>query len=154
MDFLFEQKREDPALFDNCAVVVVKPHAFDAGATGPVLQALIDAKLEVCSVKTLALRTKDLEDFLEAYKGVVPEYGMWVRTMSEGRSLLVLVRGEGVVTRVRRLCGPYVPEIARELAPSSLRAQFGKDAVRNGVHCTDLERDGPLEGKFLFNVAV
>ena len=119
---MFEQSRADCARFDSCAVLVVKPHAFDEGASGPILQALLDSELEISAVRTLALRTTDLEDFLEGYKGVVPEYGQWVRTMSEGRSLMVLVRGEDVVRRVRSLCGPYVPEIARELAPDSLRS--------------------------------
>jgi hypothetical protein len=36
-------------------------------------------------------------------------------------------------------------EIARHLRPRTLRAQFGKDKIRNALHCTDLPEDGLLE---------
>lgn len=36
-------------------------------------------------------------------------------------------------------------EIARHLRPTTLRALYGKDKVKNGVHCTDLPEDGILE---------
>lgn len=34
--------------------------------------------------------------------------------------------------------------------PDTLRAKFGLDIVRNGIHCTDLVEDGPLESDFMF----
>jgi nucleoside diphosphate kinase len=43
------------------------------------------------------------------------------------------------------MCGPSDPEIARHIRPNTLRAAFGKDKVKNAVHCTDLPEDGPLE---------
>lgn len=79
--------------------------------------------------------------------------------------------------RLRELAGPYDSEIAYEqrscrvsrclllgvtacwgavcrrvLAPASLRATFGLNRVRNGVHVTDVDVDGPLECKFVFHV--
>lgn len=35
--------------------------------------------------------------------------------------------------------------VAQELRPTSLRAKFGSDRVRNALHCSDLPEDGPLE---------
>ncbi len=52
----------------------------------------------------------------------------------------------------RSLCGPLDPELARLLRPGSLRAQFGATRVRNGVHCTDLTEDGPLEVAYFFSI--
>ena len=72
--------------------------------------------------------------------------------LSSGTAIAVLLAGEHAVERLREACGPYVPEIAKHLRPDSVRAQFGSDAVRNAVHCTDLPLDGPLEAKFLFAV--
>lgn len=46
--------------------------------------------------------------------------------------------------------GPSDPELAKQLRPNSLRAKFGLDKVRNGVHCTDLPEDGILEVSFVF----
>jgi nucleoside diphosphate kinase len=54
-------------------------------------------------------------------------------------------QGLPVVTAFREFVGPSEPEIARQLRPTSLRAKFGLDKVRNAMHCTDLKEDGVLE---------
>jgi hypothetical protein len=77
----------------------------------------------------------------------------WVAELSSGTAAALLLRGGAdIVGRVRDLCGPYIPDVARHLRPESLRAKYGVDGVRNAVHCTDLPLDGPLECKFLFEV--
>lgn len=76
----------------------------------------------------------------------------WVSELSSGTSYVFELTGENAVESLRQLCGPYIPEVARTLSPDSIRARFGVDTVRNGVHCTDLPLDGPLESKFLFHV--
>ena len=58
--------------------------------------------------------------------------------LASGPSVALEVRQENVVEKLRKLCGPYDPEIARKLEPGSLRAKVGADRVMNGVHCTDL----------------
>ena len=36
-------------------------------------------------------------------------------------------------------------EIARHIRPRTLRALYGKDKMKNAVHCTDLAEDATLE---------
>eukprot|EP00695_Tsukubamonas_globosa_P002251 TRINITY_DN3362_c0_g1_i1.p1 TRINITY_DN3362_c0_g1~~TRINITY_DN3362_c0_g1_i1.p1 ORF type:complete len:70 (-),score=5.48 TRINITY_DN3362_c0_g1_i1:31-240(-) len=62
------------------------------------------------------------------------------------------IRAENSVQAFRELCGPHDPEIAKILRPKTLRARFGSDKVRNGVHCTDLPDDGVLEVEFFFGL--
>ena len=45
----------------------------------------------------------------------------------------------------RDLCGPSDVEVAKVLRPKSLRSRFGRDRVKNAVHCTDMPDDGALE---------
>ncbi|CAE7445527.1 Nme7 [Symbiodinium sp. KB8] len=97
---------------------------------------------------------RDAADYLAAYKGVVPEYSGWVQQLSAGACVILQVRGEDIIPRVRELVGPYDPQIAKALRPDSLRARFGVDSIRNAVHCTDLEDDGPLESQFLFETVL
>jgi nucleoside-diphosphate kinase len=61
------------------------------------------------------------------------------------------VRQENAVEQFRTFCGPYDPEIAKKLEPKTLRAKYGVDRVLNGVHCTDMAEDGPLEVHFIFD---
>ena len=60
------------------------------------------------------------------------------------------IRQENVVEKLRKFCGPHSPDEALTHNPGSLRAQFGHDIVRNGVHCTDLAEDGLLECEYFF----
>ena len=52
----------------------------------------------------------------------------------------------------RKFCGPHDPDQARDLNPSSLRAKFGADRIKNGLHCTDLVEDGVLECEYFFSI--
>lgn len=67
--FLFDPRRHSPAVFRHCSALIIKPHAFAAGHTGAILQAVLDAGLEVSGLRAMALEGRDIQDLLEAYKG-------------------------------------------------------------------------------------
>ena len=90
------------------------------------------------------------QEFYEAYK-FLPEHKKLIDHLASGPSVAIEVRQDNAVEKFRKLCGPYDPEIARKLEPTSLRACFGTDRVLNGVHCTDLPEDGRLEVQFVFS---
>jgi nucleoside-diphosphate kinase len=70
--------------------------------------------------------------------------------LSAGPAVALEVRQDNAVEKFRKFCGPYDPEIARKLEPTTLRARFGTDRVLNAVHCTDLPEDGRLEVQYIF----
>jgi nucleoside-diphosphate kinase len=152
--FVFDRAYPFTAVCTHCAALVVKPHAVAAGAEGAVLAAVLGAGLEVSALRSCALSRSDAADLFEPYKGVCAEYERWAAECSSGVSVLMEVRGEGVVEALRELAGPNDVAVARLLAPHSLRARFGVDNVKNAVHVTDVAVDGPLECRFLFSVAV
>ncbi len=41
---------------------------------------------------------------------------------------------------------------AQELFPDTIRAIFGRDRIRNAIHCTDLAKDGVFECKYFFRI--
>ena len=85
------------------------------------------------------------EEFLEIYKGVLPEFSGMANHLTTGPCIALEVRQENAVESFREICGPHDPEVARTLRKNSIRAQFGFDRIKNAVHCTDLAEDGPLE---------
>merc|ERR1739848_245107 len=85
-----------------------------------------------------ALSTVAAEEFLEVYKGVLPEYHDIVEQMCAGPVVAMEIRQENAVETFRKLVGPHDPEIARHLRPDTLRGQFGVDRVQNTLHCSDL----------------
>ena len=95
------------------------------------------------------------DEFLEVYKGVIENYGNAVIELSSGACIalqIVSSEDDDVVTRFRELCAPQDPAIAKTLRPKTLRARFGESLTKNGVHCSDLKEDGPLEVEYFFSV--
>jgi len=68
------------------------------------------------------------QEFYEAYS-FLPECRRLVDQLASGPAIALEVRQDNAVERLRELCGPYDPEIARKLEPNSLRAKFGSDRV-------------------------
>lgn len=83
---------------------------------------------------------------------MVQEYNSLVEELTNGPCVALEIRQENVVAKLRELCGPHDPEMARTVRPKSLRAVYGKDKGRNGVHCTDLPEDAVLEVEYFFNI--
>ena len=86
-----------------------------------------------------------------------------VEEIMSGASIVLEVRAQNASVVFRDFCGPADPvgsqmfdtrrlfsvairkEIARHIRPTTLRALYGKDKVKNAVHCTDLAEDSTLE---------
>ena len=77
-----------------------------------------------------------------------------VNELSSGPCIAMEIRKdvEEVVPEFRKLVGPADPSIAKVLRPNTLRAKFGIDKVKNGIHCTDLPEDGVLEAEYFFRL--
>ena len=141
---------------EDTTLCLVKPSAMEH--LGLVLDGVQGAGFGVVGFQTFVLDRVNALEFLEVYKGVVPEFNMMVDEITSGAFAAVEVAGPdgetgaGVVERFRDLAGPVDPEIARVLRPNSLRAKFGFDKVRNAVHCTDLAEDGALETHYFFKI--
>jgi len=151
--YLFETRLPTTAAESNCTMVVIKPHVISKGETGQVLDAIASEGLQVAAAELFYLDRPAAEEFLDVYKGVIPQYCALVEHWTSGASLAVqVVGGENIVEQVRELAGPHDPEIGRHIRPQTLRARFGIDRVRNGVHATDLHEDGTLESEFFFKI--
>lgn len=126
---------------------IVKPHAMCKA--GHIVRTL-ETYFEVVNLKVVTWCAKEADTFLTLYRGCVPSYSENVREMSSGRFLAVHVAGHRAFERLRALCGARDPSIAQILDPTSLRACFGTDRVRNAVHCTDLLEECSFELNYIF----
>merc|ERR1719421_1324387 len=153
IEFVFGEQQVWPttALFNNCTLCVVRPHAFQSAA-GDIVSRILAEGFEISAMRLWYMDKATAEEFLEVYKGVLPEYHDMVSQLCTGPVLVMEVRQEDAVKSLRELVGPGDPEVAKHLRPDTLRAQFGIDRVRNAVHCTDLPEDGLLEVEYFFNI--
>lgn len=153
IEFFFGESQSWPttALFNNCTLCVVRPHAFQTSA-GEIVSRILSEGFEISAMQLWYMDKATAEEFLEVYKGVLPEYHDMVGQLCTGPSLVMEIRQEDAVSSFRRLVGPHDPEVAKHLRSTTLRAQFGLDRVQNAVHCTDLPEDGLLEVEYFFNI--
>eukprot|EP01035_Chromulina_nebulosa_P018213 gene18213-23878_t len=95
----------------------------------------------------------DYEEFLEVYKGVIPDFSDHVVQLSNGLSVALEVRAEDAVNTFRITAGPWDIGMAKELYPtSSIRGLYGIDNVKNAIHSTDLPQDAVMECQYCFSL--
>ena len=137
-----------------CTCCLIKPHVVQDANVGKIVSAIQSSRsFSIASIGMYNLEREDAAEFYEVYRGVVSEYGSMVDELTSNSFIAIMIEGdENVVEDFRSLCGPPDPELAVILRPTSLRAQFGVDKVRNAVHCTDLPEDGSLEANYFFKV--
>ncbi|XP_065180479.1 nucleoside diphosphate kinase homolog 7-like isoform X2 [Sycon ciliatum] len=107
------------------------------------------------SVEMYHLDKSTAEEFLEVYRGVVAEYPEMVSELCSGACVAMALthqHGDACVEQFRQFVGPADPEIARHLRPSTLRAKYGHNKLKNAVHCTDLADDGMQEVEYFFKI--
>ncbi|XP_020774500.1 nucleoside diphosphate kinase 7 isoform X2 [Boleophthalmus pectinirostris] len=136
----------------DCTCCIIKPHAISEGLTGKILNSIVSAGFEISALEMFNVERANAEEFLEVYKGVVQEYTSMVTELCSGPCLVLEIHGTNSPQTFREFCGPADPEIARHLRPTTLRALYGKDKVKNAVHCTDLPEDGVLEVQYFFKI--
>ena len=130
---------------------MIKPHAIAEGKAANIVKRL-QQDCEITAIEQVQLTKEDGSEFLECYKEVLGEYRATLSEMTSGPIIAVEVCGDDSVAQLRKIAGPYIVEIARALAPNSIRAKFGNSDLENAVHVTDLVIDGKLECNFFFRV--
>lgn len=136
---------------ENVTLCMLKPHVVKSGETGPCLEAVIRAGFKVEALFAIHMSIPIAEEIFGVYRGVYSSYSKTIEEVCSGPVLALMISGSNdVVEEFRSFCGPLEPELAKVLRPDSLRARFGSNSVRNGVHCTDLRDDGVMEVRYVF----
>lgn len=150
--FFGTNSRSGTACFDKSTMCVIKPHAVAENLAGKILTSIINSEFKITALQMFHLEKANTEEFLEIYKGVVNEYSAMVDELCSGSCIAIEVCYPDEPQAFREFVGPADPEIARHLRPKTLRARFGRDKIKNAVHCTDLPEDGPLEVEYFFKI--
>jgi len=140
----------------SSSLLLVKAHAIKAGALGRIIDQVLGSGFEIVNAFMTQLNRPNAGEFLEVYKGVVPECVDWIDELVSGKVVALQLRftskPESTVLALRELCGAHDPEVASHLHANSLRALYGANKVKNAVHCTDLPEDGALEVDYFFQL--
>lgn len=147
-----ESVKRTTARFKDCSVCVVKAHAVQSGHVPEVVKAILTSGLEITAMRSVSLSRVEAGEFLEVYKGVVPNFPALVDELCRSRVVAIEVCGQDAVKRLRELAGPIDYSVAKRIRPKTIRARYGVDSVQNCVHVTDLPEDGVLESEYMFDI--
>ncbi len=131
-------------------LIIVKPDAFEKGATGKIIDRFIEEGFTLRALKLFRFTEEKARQFYIVHKER-PFYGELVEFMTSGPVVAAVLEGENAIQRVRDIIGPTDSEEARKTAPNSIRALFGTDKGKNAIHASDSPESASYEIPFIFS---
>ncbi len=126
---------------------IVKPDGVKRGLIGEVISRFEKAGLRIVALKMLKLSKEQAMGFYIVHKDR-PFYNSLTDFMSEGPIVVMVIEGEGAISKVREIMGATNPE---EAAPGTIRADFASDIERNIVHGSDSPESAGFEISYFFS---
>ena len=126
---------------------IVKPDGVRRGLIGEVIKRFEEAGIEIAAVKMVRL-TKDRAMEFYAVHRERPFYESLTDFMSSGPVVVMVLEGENVIERNRKLMGATN---YKEAEPGTIRHSFATDIEQNVVHGSDSPETAATEIGFFFN---
>ena len=127
-------------------LVIVKPDAVARGQIGEVVGRFERAGLSVRGMKMVWMRPARARGFYAVHRER-PFFASLTAFMSSGPSLVMVLEGEGAISRVRTLMGATDPAVA---APGTIRRDLATSIERNVVHGSDSPESARFEIPYFF----
>ena len=127
--------------------VIFKPDCMEKHIVGTVLSRFESAGFEIVGCKMIRLAPAVLRPHYApvADKPFYPE----IEAFMSSRPVIVLaLRGENIVQRVRDLLGPTD---SRKAAKGTIRGDFGTEMMKNVVHASDSDANAKIEIERFFS---
>lgn len=135
---------------------IIKPDAVKAGLVDEIIQKVEESGMEVLKKEEKTLSKDEAAEFYKQHEGS-EHFDQLVEFMTSGPCMTLLLSkggdsdiGDGTIEYFRDLIGPKDVNIAKEEAPTSLRALYGTDTVMNAVHGCDSAESAARELAFFY----
>ncbi|MGO8988372.1 MAG: nucleoside-diphosphate kinase [bacterium] len=126
---------------------IVKPDGIQKHLIGEVIKRFENSGLKVIGLKMISMNRKEAEGFYAVHRGK-PFFESLTTFMSSGPSVVMVLQGEGAISKTRELMGATDPKQAKE---GTLRRQFATNIEKNVVHGSDAPETAAFEIKYFFN---
>jgi nucleoside-diphosphate kinase len=122
-------------------LIIFKPDCMEKRLVGTVLQRFEGAGFDIIGAKLMRLSSTHLREHY-AHVADKPFYPEIEQFMSSRPVMVMALRGENIVQKVRDLLGPTD---SRKAAKGTIRGDFGTEMMKNVVHASDSEENGRIE---------
>jgi nucleoside-diphosphate kinase len=126
---------------------IVKPDGTQKHLIGEVIKRFENSGLKVIGLKMISMNKQEAEGFYAVHRGK-PFFESLTAFMSSGPSVVMVLEGEGAISKTRELMGATDPKQAKE---GTLRHQFATNIEKNVVHGSDTPETAAFEIKYFFN---
>ena len=126
---------------------IIKPDAFGAGNAGKIIARIYEEGFTIVGLKKLYLSKVEAKGFYYVHEGK-PFYESLTDFMSSGPIVVMVLEGEKVIERYRKLMGATNFKDAEE---GTIRREFATDIEKNVVHGSDSPESAAFEMGYFFN---
>lgn len=126
---------------------IIKPDGVKRGVIGEVIKRLEENQINIAAMKMIYMTKGQAEGFYAVHKER-PFFGSLTDFMSSGPAVVMVLEGEGVIARYRKLMGATNFKEAEE---GTIRRDFATDIEKNVVHGSDAPETAAFEINYFFN---
>lgn len=85
------------AMLSNCTLCLIKPHALESGFAGQIIDRILEEGFEISAMSSYFLDRTNAEEFLDLYKGILPDFSQSIDQLVSGACIALEVRQDDVV---------------------------------------------------------
>lgn len=126
---------------------IIKPDGVSRGLIGDVIRRFEKSNIKIVGMKLLKMTKTEAEGFYMVHKER-PFFDSLTDFMSSGPVVVMVLEGEDVIDKNRRLMGATNPEDADE---GTIRKDFATEIEKNVVHGSDSPETASVEIAYFFN---
>lgn len=125
---------------------IIKPDAFERGATGDIIHTLLQNNFRIVGMKMLHINKPQAEGFYAVHVHR-PFFESLTNFMSSGPIVVLALEKEDAIVDYRKLMGATDPAKAEE---GTIRKKWAANIENNAVHGSDAEDTARFELSYFF----
>ncbi|MFC1883914.1 nucleoside-diphosphate kinase [Thermodesulfobacteriota bacterium] len=126
---------------------IIKPDGVSRNLIGTVISLLESQGIKIVAMKMIKMTKEDAKGFYKVHEGK-PFFESVTDFMSSAPCVVMVLEGEGVITKYRRLMGATNYKEAEE---GTIRKDFATDIEKNIVHGSDSPENADFEIGYFFS---
>jgi nucleoside-diphosphate kinase len=126
---------------------IVKPDAFEKGATGEIIAMIQKQGFRILGMKMLHINKNQAEGFYAVHASK-PFFESLTNFMSSGPIVVMALEKENAIADLRELMGATDPAKAVE---GTVRKKYGTNIERNAIHGSDADDTARFELSYFFS---
>ena len=126
---------------------IIKPDGVARGLIGEVIRRLEKSNFKIIAMKMIYMTKAQAEGFYAVHKER-PFFESLTNFMSSGPAVMMVLEGEDVISKYRKLMGATNYKEAEE---GTIRADFAREIEKNIVHGSDAPETAAFEISYFFN---